>query len=315
MSADDYLWEKSGAPDPEVARLEALLSPLAHEAPLRQPRRRWPYVAAIVAAAAAVTFALWPREPSCDGRSGYAFSGDATCNGRAASAGTLPVGGHLETAAGSATLTIAQIGTADLGPHTRVRLVRSDAQHQQLSLERGSMHARVDAPPRLFAVSTPSAEVTDLGCEYRIAIDEHGAGSIDVLAGKVELATRSGGVVVAPVNTHATILPGRAPGVPVGPGASEALVAAVHEYERGVPGAFDRVLQNAQVQDAITLVAIGAIDPSRRAAVLARLAEISPPPGEVTVASATASAADFATWRDDVVDTYVGLWASPPKHP
>ena len=36
---DDYLWDGSGPPDPEVARLEALLSPLAHDAPLRLPAR------------------------------------------------------------------------------------------------------------------------------------------------------------------------------------------------------------------------------------------------------------------------------------
>src|SRR2546423_859785 len=28
---EDYLWDRSGAPDPEIARLEELLAPLAHD--------------------------------------------------------------------------------------------------------------------------------------------------------------------------------------------------------------------------------------------------------------------------------------------
>ncbi len=31
---DDYLWDRSGPADPEVARLEQLLAPLAHDRPL-----------------------------------------------------------------------------------------------------------------------------------------------------------------------------------------------------------------------------------------------------------------------------------------
>ena len=38
---DDYLWDRSGAPDPEVVRLEALLAPLGHRgsAPALPSRR------------------------------------------------------------------------------------------------------------------------------------------------------------------------------------------------------------------------------------------------------------------------------------
>jgi hypothetical protein len=315
--SDDYLWDRGGAVDPEVARLEELLAPMRHDAPLRRRRPVRVIVVATVgalAAAIAIYLAL-PRERACSGGAGFAFAGkggEVSCSGHAVAAGVLPVGGQLDTGAHAADLTIATIGHAELGPHTRVRLDRTDAQQHHLSLEEGTMHARVNAPPRLFAVSTAGAEVTDLGCEYTIAVDASGAGTISVQAGKVELATHSGAVVVAPVNTHATILPGQQPGVPVGPGASAALVAAVHDYERGVPGAFERVLAAATVPDAITLVAIGATDPPHRAAVLARLAEISPPPDGVTVATAAADPAALGAWRDDIVDTYVGLWSKSP---
>ena len=34
--SDDYLWDRSGAPDPEIARLEELLAPLAQKTPVAQ---------------------------------------------------------------------------------------------------------------------------------------------------------------------------------------------------------------------------------------------------------------------------------------
>ena len=223
----------------------------------------------------------------------------------------LPVGGSLDTGAHEADLTIAKIGRAELGPNTRVRLDESGAR-QHLTLERGRMHARVDAPPRLFEVSTKHTDVVDLGCEYSIEVDDRGTGTIVVLRGKVELATSSGAIVVAPAGTHAAILAGQQPGVPVG-GDNAALATAVDAYERGESGALEHVLAAAQTPDAITLVGLAAIDPAHRSQILARLAEVSPPPDDVTVAAAVAGGEPFDRWREDIVDAYAGLWG--PGHP
>jgi hypothetical protein len=137
---------------------------------------------------------------------GFAFSGtggDVKCNGVALAAGVVPVTGTLDTGAGSASLTIADIGTAQLGAGTRVRLDRShyapdpkDSRHY-LFLEHGRMHAKVNAYPKIFAVATPSANVVDLGCEYVLELDRKGAGSIRVITGKVELETGTGSAVLA----------------------------------------------------------------------------------------------------------------------
>src|SRR5512140_2283006 len=110
MPADDehdYLWDKRGA-DPEVARLEELLSPLRHQAPLdelrmRRKRSRAPWIAGAlaVAAAAGVVFLVWPKSPgACAGGAGFAFTargGDVSCQGSNVAAGVLPVGGVLDT--------------------------------------------------------------------------------------------------------------------------------------------------------------------------------------------------------------------------
>src|SRR5262245_21591685 len=107
--SDDYLWNRSGPPDPDVEKLERLLEPLAHDAPLDELRARralrWPWFvlgAAVAAAAAIVVYIALPRSSAnaCRGGSGFAFAGiggDVTCGGAQLANGVLPVGGLLDT--------------------------------------------------------------------------------------------------------------------------------------------------------------------------------------------------------------------------
>ena len=54
---DDYLWDKSGEPDPEIQKLEAILGTLRYQPqPLKLPRRR--NYLALLAVAATVVMAL-----------------------------------------------------------------------------------------------------------------------------------------------------------------------------------------------------------------------------------------------------------------
>src|SRR6185436_13583078 len=131
-----------------------------------------------VAAAALIAVWQWPRSDrpvvACVGGDGFSFTargGTVACGGAAVAGGVLPVGGTLDTGTSEAELAIADIGHAQLGANTLVRLDCTSAQRHQLFLERGHLHARVSAPPRLFAVATPSADVTDLGCEYTLDVD------------------------------------------------------------------------------------------------------------------------------------------------
>jgi len=312
----DYLWDKSGPADPDVERLEKLLAPLAHDAPLDElrlyrRRRRWPWLViggGLVAAAAALL--VWWRQPEppqvvarCT--NGFAFTarGGTVANAGAAMAtGVLCVGGVLDTGAHEADLKIANIGAAELGAGTRVRLDQTTAERHQLYLERGRMHARVDAPPRLFAVATPSAHVTDLGCEYTLDIAASGAGTIAVQSGKVELATSSGAIVVAPKGTHAHLLAGRRPSLPVVDGASAVLVAAVEEYEHGAHDGIDRVLSSAEERDAVTVANLAQLVPaSERRRVLDRLAQLVPVPQELTVDDVVGEPAFWEMWFDEVI--------------
>ncbi len=322
--SDDYLWDRSGRVDPEIARLEALLSPLRHDAPLdevrlRRRRARTPIVLAIVTAVAAtVALAVWFRsrsgvadEVACNGSTGFAFAakaGTVACGGVAVERGVLPIGTVLDTGAHGADLAIADIGTAELGANTRVRLDRTSAARHELHLEVGSMHARVSAPPRIFAVTTPSAHVTDLGCEYSIEIDGSGAGVIHVVTGKVELETGTGTVVVAPAGSHARLLPGRRASLPLSDRARPELIAAVRALEAGAADGITQVLAVATVGDAITVANLAQVAPQlHRRAILERLAELVPPPQQLTVDEALADGALFEMWFDEVVLIHLGV--------
>jgi hypothetical protein len=302
-SDDDYLWDKSGDADPDVARLEQLLSPLAHTAPLDEVRMHrtrskmplWIVGGMIAMAAAMVLVIIWPRggakapeNYACGAQaSGFAFTargGSVSCGGAAVPAGVLPIGGTLDTGAHEAELAIADIGSAQLSPKTRVRLDATSAERHQLYLERGRMHAFVTAPPRLFAVGTPNGQVTDLGCAYTLEIDEAGAGSVEVESGMVELEVANGRVVVVPAGASARLLAGRRASLPLANGANPALVAAVGDYHAGVANARDRVLAAAQPSDAITVANLARITSAgERRSVLDRLAQLTKPPQDMTV--------------------------------
>ena len=323
-SDDDYLWDKSGDADPDVAKLEGLLSPLAHSAPLdevrlRRKRSRMPLFimgAMIVAAAAMVLVIVWPRgEPAPDPKyacgaqaSGFAFTargGSVACGGSAVPAGVLPVGGTLDTGAHEAELAIADIGSAQLSPKTRVRLEATSTERHQLYLERGRMHAFVSAPPRLFAVGTPNGQVTDLGCAYTLEIDDAGAGSIEVESGMVELEVANGRVVVVPAGASARLLAGRRASLPLAKGANAQLAAAVGDFHAGVAGARDRVLATAQPSDAITIANLARItDAGERRGVLDRLAQLTKAPQGMTVDDVEQLGL-FEMWFDEIVFAYI----------
>src|SRR5262249_42954189 len=100
-------------------------------------------------------------------------------SGDKARAGRLRVGEWLETDAVSrARIEVGQIGRVEVDPNTRLQLVEARGREHRMSLSKGTIHARIWAPPKLFFVNTPSATAVDLGCEYTLQVDFTGAGLI-----------------------------------------------------------------------------------------------------------------------------------------
>jgi len=287
VTADrDPLWDPSVG-DPEIARLEHVLAPLRHRAPMpalaRRRAPRWRYAAGGgVALAAAAALLLWMRgapapATACAAASPGAFrfealAGAPRCGGAATRAGWLPVGTWLETGAGDrAHLAVADIGDVELAEASRLSVVATGPTEHRLALAQGKLHARVDAPPRLFVVETPAATAVDLGCEYDLAVGSDGTGHLRVRTGLVELGAGDR-LAVVPMGAEARIAAKVGPGLPWRTGASPALRAAVDRFDAGDPGGLDAIVTTARTRDTVTLWnLLGRVDADGRARVLAAI--------------------------------------------
>jgi ferric-dicitrate binding protein FerR (iron transport regulator) len=204
----DYLFDREGEPDPEIARLEAMLAPMAYRgaAPrLPRPARRAPaYVvaAAAIALAAALVAVLigkpWRPRPPSGAVAQWIDTGEAAMR--------LDVG----------------IGSVELAAHTRARFVA--ATRHEMQLERGTLTATIHAPPRQFVVRTPRAVVTDLGCAFAITVDAAGRGSVVVSEGRVAVAGGDAREVVVGAGARVELSE-------AGPGAVSAPAADVQEQQ------------------------------------------------------------------------------------
>ncbi len=208
-----------------------------------------------------------------------------------AASGTMRVGQVLETDDSSrATIAVGGIGHVDVQPGTRVRLVRAEATDHRLALAYGGIHAKVDAPPRLFFVDTPAGTAVDLGCEYVLETDSSGRGRLHVTGGYVEFAW-SGARSVVPIDAFAETRPRRPPGVPYVSDAPAPLVAALDSFafaSGGVP-AVHAALAVARSEDAISLWhLLSRVDAQERGTVYDRLTILVPPPAGVSRAAALA---------------------------
>jgi hypothetical protein len=308
---DDYLWDRSGEPDPEVVRLEALLAPLGHRgsAPALPPRRRmsgprvmkW-IVPALSLAAALLLVAGGAWFVSGMGRSGWSvqsIAGAPVVDGAPLSAGRggaaagetarLGVGEWLVTdAASRARIAVGQIGRVDVEPNTRMQLVEARGREHRMSLTRGTIHARIWAPPRFFYVNTPSAVAIDLGCEYTLQVDDAGAGLVRVTSGWVGFAS-DGRESFVPEGAMCATRPGVGPGTPRYEDAPSGYGEALTILDFGSPddprraAAFDLVVSTARRRDALTLWhLLSRGTPAERHRVYDRLATLAPPPSGVT---------------------------------
>lgn len=198
--------------------------------------------------------------------------------------GRLRVGEWLETDADSrAEIAVANIGQVEVEPNTRVRLVETRLTEHRLELARGTLHARIWAPPRLFFVNTPSAVAADLGCAYTLEVDDAGRGLLHVTSGYVALETDARESIV-PAGAACLTKPGAGPGTPFFEDAPEGFVESLAKFDfDGDRGSLDAVLAGARERDTLTLwhllSRVGADD---RARVYERLAALSPPPEGVT---------------------------------
>lgn len=169
--------------------------------------------------------------------------------------GSLNEGGWLETPTDAqAELKVGTIGSVTLTSNTKLQLLSTKRGDHRLHLEKGQIHAKIWAPPRLFFVETPAGTAIDLGCEYTLEVDSSGNSLLHVQSGFVSFAADSREVVV-PAGWKVQARPGHYTGTPFAETASPALQDALtlFDFTPASSSAIDVILQEATSNDALTL--------------------------------------------------------------
>jgi hypothetical protein len=304
---NDYLWDRSGDVDAEIARLEEVLGSLRHKGdlselpPVRRPRaeqrsratRVFYYGAGLAAAALLVVVGGIAWISLVQPRIGWAvesIAGAPIIDGRLVDGSArLGVGRWLTTDSESrARIAVGQIGHVDVEPNTRVQLVESRGREHRMALMQGTIHARIWAPPKFFYVNTPAAVAVDLGCAYTLQVQPDGSGMVRVTHGWVGFQHGDREAFI-PEQAVCATRTGIGPGTPQYEDAPAAYTDALAILDFGGPqhperaAALDTVLSQARRRDALTLWHLlqrGTHED--RARVYDRMSAIAPPPMGVT---------------------------------
>lgn len=310
---DDYLWDGSGRPDPEVRRLEQLLERFRHsrlapdfpavapaEARPSRSQMLWP-----LAAAAALILALGATLLHVATRRAAGWTiADLSGSPRIGSNPALvskqwKVGEALETDANSRVeLQVAGLGQVGVEPNSRLTLLKASASQEHILLERGTIRASIVAPPYVFVVRTPTAYAMDMGCAYTLHVNDDGSSLLRVTVGWVDLQ-RGWRQSLVPAGAAAESRPSVGPGAPYFEDASERLRSALEtvnfdlEDSQARSAALTTVLAEAQGHDSYTLLNLfRRVDPADRGRLYDRLAALVPAP-----AGATREGAIAGDWR------------------
>lgn len=289
---EDYLWDRSGPPDPDVERLERALAPLRyrHRGDLASGRGAHPLVRwTALAAAAAVIAAAGLLLTGVPGARNTAWQvarlqGSASMGGKQVAVATALGAGQLLRTGRSSELTLQaeDVGKIDLGPDSELRA----SSGRKVLLQRGQLHAFIWAPPREFVVDTPSARAVDLGCEYTLNVDGTGNGRLHVELGWVAFEYEDHESFI-PAGAECVTRKRQGPGIPFYADAPAPLRSSLAAFESGDAGALPAILNTARPRDALTLWhLLSRVRTSERGEVYDRFAQLVKLPPEVTRAAA-----------------------------
>ena len=312
---DDYLWDGSGEPDPEVQMLETALGRYRHDQPapafdqlreIRPVRQRWNFfnlrwsyqlgaVAASLLLAVTVFFVVRQGADRNLGPSWDVARLEGTPRvgwhslGEKSGPGKLGIGQTLVTDSLSrASITLDETGRVEVDAGSRLRLVANGPGRKRLSLERGTIHAVIWAPPGEFVVDTPSAVAVDLGCVYTLHVDDSGAGLLRTTMGWVGFKL-NGHESFIPAGAVCKTRPKVGPGTPYMEDASASFRDALSKFDFESIKPVERnavlgvLLVDARKNDALTLWhLLSRVNEADRPGVYDRLASLAPPPAGVT---------------------------------
>jgi hypothetical protein len=313
---NDYLWDGSGEPDPELQRIEKSLAQFRYSGETRQfpvvdslprgassfapllsgwiPRLAAATLLILAVAASGLLLRLSPVEvSSAPGWDVSRLAGSPRVGrvsvGSDSGKTQLKVGQQLITDGSSrAAVSIADVGQFEVDPYSRLRLVETGSDRERLALELGTIHALIWAPPGKFVVDTPSATAVDLGCAYVLHVNADGSGSLHTTLGWVGFHN-DGHDSFVPAGAMCMTRPRPGPGTPYFEDASETLRGALHALDFESLNAENRkevlrtIVLQARPRDAFTLWhLLFRVSGEERLLVYDRLAALVPPPEGIT---------------------------------
>jgi|HubBroStandDraft_2_1064218.scaffolds.fasta_scaffold13469_2 hypothetical protein len=313
-NGNDYLWDGSGEPDPEIQQLEVLLGEFRHDRPAPSfpeivPTGRWALfswrmrlfpvlaaTAAVLLGVAATVFLTRRTLPPTVAVAGWEVSrqaGTPRIGSTAIHANERPrrfgVGQVLETDAQSrASLQAEDVGQIEIEPNSRVRLLTMGQGMKRIALDRGKISAFIWSPPGQFVVDTPSATTVDLGCAYTLQVDDSGNGLVRTSLGWVGFKL-NGHEAFIPAGAACATRPRVGPGTPYFEDASAEFRAALARFDFDDSTAAQRaadlaiILARSRKGDALTIWhLLTRVDQGQRELVYDRLCRLVPPPASVT---------------------------------
>jgi len=314
IESNDYLWDRSGEPDPEIQHLEALLERFRHDSPTPAfpeivPERQWAFfpwrrrlfpalaTAAVgIAAIVAVTLLVYRTKPTPSTLAGWNVSGvrgtlrigQKTIGGKEGTS-RLVIGQMLETDSQSrASLQADDTGKIEVDPGTRLRLLSMGSGLKRIALDRGTIHTYIWAPPGQLVVDTHSAVTVDLGCAYTLQVDDSGAGMVRTSLGWVGFKL-NGHESFIPAGAACATRPKVGPGTPYFEDASAEFRSALARFDFEDTASRQRardvviVLSETRKRDALTLWhLLTRVDDQQRVLVYDRLSQLVPPPAAAT---------------------------------
>lgn len=239
--SDEYLWDRSGEPDPEVTRLEHLLSGYRY----REKPRRMMQARVILAIAASVVIiagaAFWAATRTTP--TAWLDSGRRIAEGQTISTGS----------GDSKVLRSELVGEVRMDENSRLKVLRGREGEQRMALQVGTMHALIWAPPARFTVDTPSSRAVDLGCAYTLSVAGDGSGLVAVETGWVAFQAGKTESFI-PAGAACRTRPVAGPGIPYFQDASEGLRRGLTDFDRssGYQG-LEEVLADVRPRDGLTL--------------------------------------------------------------
>ena len=340
---NDYLWDGSGEADPELQRMEKSLAQFryAGEAPnfaaINIPEAKPTFLsvlsaqwnlraaAACILVVALVASGLLLRIHTSVDSNGLGWDVSRLAGAprvgqfelaSPSSIAPLKVGQLLVTDNNSrASMVSAEVGEISVDAGSRVRLIETGSNRKRISLELGTIHAAIWAPPGEFVVDTPSASAIDLGCAYTLHVNEDGSGTIRTTLGWVGFH-RDGRDSFIPAGAMCSTRPEQGPGTPYFEDASEEFRGALHGLDfESLSGeareqALRAILTQARRRDAFTLWhLLSRVNDAERGQVYDRLAVLVRPPKSVTREGTLAlNPKMMDEWWDAFDLGYISVW-------